>query len=309
MVADLLFPILGFAIGLAIIVKASDVAVDLAVDFSRITGMSRLAIGMVILASMTSLPEFAIALSSTFAGTNSIMFGNILGASITDLLFVMGAGALFFSIKISAKDSRKAEQIMLATVMVLLYGFIYGYNIIFGSLCVLAFWFFSQGLLSSKYHGHPSHWKNVPAGLKMLAKLVAAIAVILVASAIVVICTQQISEAAGIINTVMGATLISLATTLPELAVTLSSGRKNEFDLMLGNIFGSCFVNIALIMGIATVIAPVMINAAELAVLLCLFASYVAALFFIRMKKPGRIHGFMLLCLYAAYIIIMSAVA
>lgn len=309
MVADLLFPTIGFAIGLAIIVKASDIAVDLSVEFSKITGMSRLSIGMLVLAAITSLPEFAIAMSSTFAGMSGIMTGNIFGSNITDLLLVMGAGALFFNFKISQEDSKKAKHIIIATSLLILYGLFYGYNIVFGFLCLLAFGFFFQGLLKQKAQRNNISRKNTKASIIIMSKLVATVAVVVLSACLVVICTEQISIATGMTNTIIGATIIAVATTLPELAVTISSGRKRQFEILIGNIFGSCFVNIALIMGISSVITPIRFAYSDAIVMISMFLSYAIAYFFIGKGSVSRIKGVILLFLYFSYLITMASIA
>lgn len=299
---ETIFATIALFIGLGFLVTASNLAVKLAVRFSEVTGMMRLSVGMIIVSVMTSLPEFSIAIVSSISGASGIMFGNLLGASVTDLLLVFGAGALAFGLRIKKDEIIKAFQIIIITIAAISYGVFYGFGIISGIASLLLFGFFARNFLVFNSHNHPEKWQDILGGLVILAKLAAVIIVVLLSAELITLSVKTISDASGISQTVIGATLISVCTTLPELAVTLAAGRKKEYDLLFGNIFGSCFVNIMLIMGIGTIISPAFFTFREILLFAALCIAFLISYLFALGKEVDRFQGAILLSFYALYV-------
>lgn len=298
-----------FIAGIALLIKASEKAVDLAIRFSELTGMMKLSVGMIIIGVMTSLPEFSIAMVSSFSDANKIMFSNLVGGSFTDLFFVMGVGAVLYGLKVSKEDLERGIQIFLITAGLLLYGIIWGFDSVFGCLSILLFFLFAERLFSDSRKKKNGKWKDVRGGLKLLAKITAAVVLIIIAAEMVTYSTKLISAELGVAESFLGATIIALSTTAPELFVTISAGKRNEFDLLIGNLFGSCFVNIALVLGLGTIIAPVTIGLAELVIVAALLGAYFTIYLFAAGKQIDRFQGIILLSMYVLYILVMIAVA
>ena len=298
-----------FVAGIAVLIKASDVAVDLSLKFSEITGMMKLSVGMIIIGTMTSLPEFAIAMTSSIANANQIMFGNLVGGSFTDLFFVMGIGAVLYGLRISKEDLRKGVEIFIITSGLLVYGLFWGFDSVFGLMAIILFILFSESLLSGKNRSGKNKTRYNRGVLKILIKISAAVALIVLAAEAVTYSTKAISAEFGIAESLIGATIIALSTTAPELCVTIAAGRKNEFDLLVGNLFGSCFVNIALIMGISAVIAPISFGLSQLVLVAALLGAYFTVYLFSANRQIDRFQGIILLSMYALYLIVMVTIA
>jgi cation:H+ antiporter len=301
-------PVIGFIFGIAILIKASDKAVDLALRFSHITGMMKLSVGMMLVGAMTSLPEFSIAMTSSFSGASSIMFGNLIGGSFTDLFFVLGIGAAIYGLKVSKRDLEKGVEIFLISSALLVYGMLFGFNQIFGFISVIVFILFSERLLSGKKTNN-KNWIDLRGGFLVLIKITALVAVIIFAAEIVTLSTKIISAELGITETLIGATIIALSTTTPELFVTLAAGKRNEYDLMVGNVIGSCFINIVLIMGLSAIISPIAVGVTEMIILAALFGAYFTFYLFAAGKQIDRFQGILMLAMYCLYVIVMLAVA
>ncbi|MDP4039242.1 MAG: calcium/sodium antiporter [Candidatus Pacearchaeota archaeon] len=111
------------------------------------------------------------------------------------------------------------------------------------------------------------------------------------------------AEALGISTTIIGATLIALGTTTPELGVTIRAAKKGYSDLIIGNIFGSCITNILLVIGISGIINPVSINNTTL-IFTVPFMILISLILLLFMKTEWRIkkkEGIILLALYALF--------
>lgn len=307
--ADLILPLIGFVAGIAIMIKASDYAVEKALEFSKITGMMKLSVGMIIIGTMTSLPEFSIAMASSLAGANKIMFSNLIGGSFTDLFFVMGIGAVLYGLKISKEDLEKGTQIFVLTSLLLTYGLVYGFDSTFGILSVLAFLLLSERLMAGKRGENRNSWRDLKGGFFILLKITVAVAAIIFAAEIITYSTKVISSGLGITETLIGATVIALSTTTPELFVTIAAGKRNEFDLLVGNLFGSCFVNIVLILGLSTIIAPFYPGITDVVLLASIFGAYFTVYLFSASRQIDRYQGIIMVSMYALYLGIMLAIA
>lgn len=305
----IILPAIIFIAGIALLIKASDKAVGLAVRFSELTGMMRISVGMIIIGAMTSLPEFSIAMVSSFSDANKIMFSNLVGGSFTDLFFVMGVGAVLYGLKVSREDLERGIQIFLITTGLLIYGIIWGFDSVFGCLSILLFFLFAERLFSDGGGKKKGKWKDIKGGMALLAKIAAAVALIIVAAEMVTYSTKLISAELGVAESFLGATIIALSTTAPELFVTISAGKRNEFDLLVGNLFGSCFINIALILGLGAIIAPVVVGLTELVIVAALLGAYFTIYLFAAGKQIDRFQGIILLSMYVLYILVMVAIA
>jgi len=302
----MILPLLGFVLGLFILIKASDWATDLSVKFSEITGLMKMTVGMIILALMTSLPELAICLSSSFSNASHVMFGTVLGSNIADVLLVLGMGAVL-GIKISKENSKHANWIMLITSGLLVYGLIYGFNIILGLLSVIIFGALAKKLLTRQTRTGVRDHDEITKEAIILVKLLCAVAIVFISAEFVTLTTVEISNIFGLTQTFIGATIIAITTSLPELAITFSSVRKKQFSIGIGNIFGSCFINVALILGLGIIIAPVAVGLSEIILFFSLILSYFVVALLIFRESVDRFAGLILLLFYVLYLILMGA--
>ena len=102
--------------------------------------------------------------------------------------------------------------------------------------------------------------------------------------------------------TLIGLTIVSIGTSLPELVTSIVAARKNEVDMALGNAIGSNVFNILMVLGIASAISPISIITENIIDLCVLIAFTVCVWIFAGSKKKiGRVEGFCMVALYAAY--------
>ncbi len=297
----MLLYILGLIFGLFLLAKSSDIVVESSVEYSQITGITKTAIGAIIISFLTSLPEFIVAIVSSFNREAYIMLGNIIGANITNILLVLGLAAAFFGIKI--KERNKYYEMIFITTLLSLYGIFYGFNFVLGSFSLIIFFLVSKNLLSFRVNSLNEKKKN-KSSYRIFAKIIFFIFLLSLSAEIIVISLKQISLVLEINKTIISALLISFSTTLPELAVTISSGKKKEHEILIGNIFGSCFVNITLILAIGMLFSNLFIGQAELFLFSFLFGTYSLIFFFMFDKKIERMEGLILLFCYLLFVLL-----
>ena len=297
----MLLYILGLIFGLFLLTKSSDIVVESSIKYSQITGITKTAIGAIIISFLTSLPELIVAIVSSFNREAYIMLGNIIGANITNILLVLGLAAAFFGIKI--KERNKYYEMIFITTLLSLYGIFYGFNFVLGFFSLIIFFLVSKNLLSFRVNSMNEKKKN-KSSYRILAKIIFFIFLLSLSAEIIVISLKQISLVLEINKTIISALLISFSTTLPELAVTISSGKKKEHEILIGNIFGSCFVNITLILAIGMLFSNLFIGQAELFLFSFLFGTYSLIFFFMFDKKIERMEGLILLFCYLLFVLL-----
>ncbi len=252
-------------ISLAVLIKSSDIVSDSASKIAEITGIGQLAIGFLMLSIITSLPELAIAFFSVRCGDTGIIVGTLFGSNIANIGLVLGITAVIStSALIISQDSLKKLTIMmfaptLIPVFVLLSP---ETGRIVGGILLAIFVLFCIYILRSKTTTGVPEKKIIQK--KSLSKdlviIIASLAAILISANYVVDSAINIATTFQIDKLVIGATIIAVGTSLPELSVTLAAARKRQMELALGNILGSCFTNLTLILGFSLAASACPVN-------------------------------------------------
>jgi len=251
-------------VSLIILDQASHLTITNAIKVSDITQLGKTAVGFSLLAFSTSLPELSVAFIAAFTGEAAVSVGNVLGSNIVNISLVVGLAALIMgfrrSNKIGVIPSFAKEELgslyfglFVSSVIPLSLLYIVEASWLVGLVLILIFVFYTYQL--SKIRIPPEEGKSVSEDEKKKLKryliftFLGAIGVVssayfLVDSAVAV------AEFAGVPRTLVGATIIAFGTSLPELTLDLRSFLQGHPSLALGDIIGSSFVNITLILGI-----------------------------------------------------------
>ena len=130
------------------------------------------------------------------------------------------------------------------------------------------------------------------------------VAGIVIGGDVVVDSASNIALKIGMSQTLVGLTIVSIGTSLPELVTSVVAARKNEVDMALGNAIGSNIFNILMVLGIASAISPMAIITENIIDLCVLIVFTVCVWIFAGTKKKiGRVEGFCMVAFYAAYAI------
>ncbi len=270
---DVIVNILIILVSLIILDQASHWTITNAIKVSDVAQLRRTAVGFSLLAFSTSLPELSVAFIAAFTGEAPISVGNVLGSNIVNICLVVGLATLIVSIRhlraVSVIPSFAREELgslyfglFVSSIIPLALVYIVEASWVVGLILILIFAFYTYQM--SKIRIPPEEGKGVSEDEKRKLKryifltFLGVVGVILsayflVESAVVV------AEFAGIPRTLIGATIIALGTSLPELTLDLKAFLKGYQALAFGDIIGSSFVNITLILGI-TLFVPVLLG-------------------------------------------------
>jgi len=253
---SLIIQTLTLLVSLAILVKSSDVVSDSSASVARITGLGEVAIGFLMLAVTTSLPELAVSILAINSGETSISVGMLIGSNIANIGLVLGLTAITVSSPlIISKDSLRKLVLMLfpPTLIPVLLLISASVSRIVGVILLFGFGLFCIQAVKSRTIVEDVENPALKGGRlsKELFKVALGISIIIISAYFVVDSAVYVAGSFGIDNLVISATIIALGTSLPELSVSLAAAKKNHIDLALGNILGSCFTNLTLILGLS----------------------------------------------------------
>jgi cation:H+ antiporter len=302
---------------LVVLVLASDVTINHSVKVSALTGFGKTTVGFILVGFATSLPELSVAIFGVGTGSIGVTIGNVLGSNIVDIALVLGVCFLLVAVKCPkfqcVYPAMAKEEIgnlyfglFIASIIPLALLYIGYASQFIGVILLTIFVFYMIQLARVKREAATDTVEADRSKLKhyVLFTLIGAAGV--VASAYFIVDSASfIATGMGVPPVIIGATIVAFGTSIPELATAVSSVRKGHFDLALGNIVGSCFINITFILGVALIVSPLTINI-EAFTNLALF-SLITNLFlwyFLSSERTSWREGTLLLVLYAAFLYI-----
>lgn len=253
---------LGF--GMYLLFKGGDWTIDAATYLAQRFGISPLVIGFTVVAMGTSLPELIVSVNANLAGSPGIALGNVIGSNIANILFVIGVTALFSTLHaVPRKLLRDIVAMLLASVLMtvlMLYGQIsmVAGGVMIGLLIAYILWQYSmaaKGKIEVDLEDIESrNYKNIIHGVFFLALGLIGIA----AGAEFLVRGAKVSATIiGVPEDVIGLSVIALGTSLPELSTCVIAALKRQSDIVLGNIIGSNFFNIMMIIGVTAMVKPI----------------------------------------------------
>jgi cation:H+ antiporter len=300
------------------LVIGSEVTIRNSVKVSDITGFGKTTVGFVLVGFSTSLPELSVAV---FAVTNpenvGVSIGNVLGSNIVNIALILGVCILIIVLKhprfpsfqlAVAKEEMGSLQFGLFIASIIPLALLYiGYASRFIGVFLVGI--FVSYMIQLARGNRTKEAPSLPSGRRRLrgyASFALVGAILVIATAFFIVeSASTIAVGVGIPPVVIGATIIAFGTSIPELATSVSSARKGHFDLALGNIVGSGFINITLILGVALIASPLNINISAFSNL-ALF-SLIVNLFLWYFLGSGKIswrEGALFLALYVAFLVI-----
>ncbi len=295
--------------GMFAVLWSAERSTEHAAELARIFGISELAIGFILLSIATSLPEFVISTTAALKGGTDLSVGNVFGANIADVTFVLGVAAILGVVAIKRRDLNELVMIMLGTSLISLFFVIYEPGRLTGAALFLIFlayvyWMLSKGKKGEEAKMEPKKRVFLP----HMTKFIFFIAIVLFMAQIVVDNAIKLSNILGIAETVIGGTLIALGTTFPELSVSIAAARKNKEKMAIGNAVGSAIVNLTMIFGIALMINPAISFAPALKLIIFSVMANILLLYLVVVRKGIDKRAGMLLVLgYLAFLVIFGA--
>lgn len=265
MVLELLILIVGFLL----LIKGADIFVDGASSTARNLNVSRIVIGLTIIAFGTSAPEFAISFKALMNGNGDMVLGNVIGSNIVNILLILGVSSLFCTLRVKSNTIRKELPITILMSLLLVTLFVdYLFdqtqtNMIShsdGFVILLFFMVFIYYLFSiirkktepddpNTLEDNPKY----PIHQSILFTILGLVG-IMIGSHFVVESAESIALFLGISERIIALTIIAIGTSLPELVTSITAAKKGEQDLLIGNIVGSNIFNIGIVLGLPVAI-------------------------------------------------------
>ena len=302
-------------IGFVFLIRGADWLVEGASSDASNFKVSKLLIGLTIVAFGTGAPELAVSFSSLISGSTDILLGNVIGSNIINVLLLIGVAAIIHPIRVK-KDTVSKELPLLLLISTALIVLILDTSLteamsnIFSRsdaiVCLLLFGIFLYYLISlarkNKKEAGKIEKPKYKLGKSFLLVIIGLIGVV-AGSQLVVNSASFIATAIGISERVISLSIVALGTSLPELVTTITAAKKGESDLLVGNIVGSNIFNICIVLAlpvaISGAITPENFQALDLIVLagstllVCVLAR--------RDRKISRLEGILMLSIFAAY--------
>ncbi|MEW6748925.1 MAG: sodium:calcium antiporter [Candidatus Micrarchaeota archaeon] len=301
-------------ISVMVLAKSSSLVVEKIALISKFFRISQIAIGFLFLATATSLPELSVSVTSSAVGEGAIAAGNVFGSNIANILLVLGAGAFLFGVRINRHNLSEIGLVLLLTTVISAY-------IVFNSSIQQQVLGFFEGMVLLGIFGiyvwYSLRKKRLDDGngtaitkreaLEAFILFGAGIVIVITSSGFVVSSAVHLAQALGIAESFIGATIIAVGTSLPELSIDLQAIKKRKYGIALGDAIGSNMTNITLVLGTAAAInpievrLPVFIAALLFAVIANTLLLYLSAV----NRKMQRLSGALLLLIYAIYIAVI----
>ena len=266
----MILSIIGFIAGITLVLYGADALVKGATALARKFNISELVIGLTIVALGTSLPELVISVGSAIKGSSGIALGNVIGSNIFNSMLILGVTAMITPIKFSAKMlSRELPFNLLASIVLIL---VSGSMLIGGGeneeisrysglilLCFLAVFIRYTFSISNDSEESNKDIKSV-SNWKIVFYIIVGLASLIFGGKLFVGGATEVARLLGLSEAIIGITIVSAGSSLPELAVSVNAARKGNAGIALGNVLGSNILNIFFILGCSATITPISLD-------------------------------------------------
>lgn len=307
--------------GFAALMKGADLFVDGSSALAGNFKISKVIIGLTIVAMGTSAPELAVSTSAALQESNEIALSNVVGSNIFNLLFVLGICAIIYPVPVDKVILKRDIPISIViTVLLLLMtssGVLFNKDFLqfkmndiagdvsrlTGIILLVVFFCYIFYLITDarrKRTEEEEPEENIPLW-KCSVLILFGLVLIIGGGQAVVYGAKAVAQVFGMSETLIGLTIVAVGTSLPELVTSVVAARKGETGLAVGNVVGSNIFNILFILGISSTIHPIGVNVASVYdVIILIGVSILVFLFSMKGKVINRIEGIIMLLIYAA---------
>ncbi len=289
---NIVINILLIIVGFVLLIKGADIFVD-GISSSAINfKIPKLIISLSIVAFGTSAPELAISFQGLLNGTGDLVLANVVGSTIVNTLLIIGLAAIVRPIKVKSETVKRQLPLHLIIIIVFAGIFVYNHTIsrldAFILLCFFGYFIyyifsFAKRTNASFDGKDTAKW---PTGKAIIMSLIGLAGIIFGSNMAVNNCTE-LAHAIGISEKLITMFILVIGTSTPELVMAVTSSKKKEFDIILGNIIGTNIFNTCFVLGL-----PVLILGSVTSMdftIVDMFIMFVAGLYLYIYSKDDRI--------------------
>ncbi|MBT8478394.1 MAG: calcium/sodium antiporter [Gemmatimonadetes bacterium] len=307
-----------FLVGLTSLTLGADWLVTGASRVAEHRGVSPLLVGLTIVAFGTSAPELVVSSAAVLRGQPGIAVGNVMGSTVANVGLIVGLGAIVRPIMVHRKLLQREAPLM---VLVLAAVMVFAANGVIGKLDALILvggftvymlylvrWAKSETetgqFQAARIEAHTKDTGLIRRPYVNWMRVAFGTALLLAGASWMIDSASKIAIAYQVPEEVVGATMVAVGTSLPELASTIAAAARGLGDIAIGNVIGSNIFNLGLVLGTAGLISPLELTAGTVA------TQVVPAMIFCLVLIPlaytghkvARWEGILLLCGYAFFL-------
>lgn len=322
--APLMLVVVFLLIGFVFLIKGADFFVEGSSSIAKKLKVPSIIIGLTIVAMGTSLPEMAVSVTASLVHNNELAISNVVGSNIFNLMFVIGVCAILTPVLVQRETIVRDIPFSVLCALILLglgylaWGDAHGMTLghLDGAIFLGAFagyvLYMIRTALKARAEGKKIEIEGIEeledGEMKLLSYPKSIVCIIGGAAAIAfggdltVDAASRIAIDLGMSQTLVGLTIVSIGTSLPELVTSVVAARKNEVDMAVGNAVGSNVFNILMVLGIASAISPLSLISENVIDILVLIIFSIAVWAFARSeKKITRREGIVMVLMYLIY--------
>lgn len=304
-------------LGFILVIKGADFLVDGGSSLARKLQISNLAIGLTVVAFGTSLPELSVNIAASIEGASEIAITNILGSNIANIFLILGIASIIFPLTVTKGTVWK--EIPLSLLAAIILGVLVADKFIDGKnfseisridgLVLLSFFiiflYYSAGIAKETSGVTDQLQKKIYSLQRSVVYIAAGLVLLILGGKLIVDGAVNIATWLNISESVIGATVVAVGTSIPELATSAVAAYKKNPDIAVGNVIGSNIFNIFFILGLSAVIRPLPVqsgNNLHIATLIIANLILFVCMFTGKRKILDRWEGWLLLVGYVVYI-------
>ena len=300
-------------VGFVILIKGADLFVDGASGVAGNFKVSKMLIGLTIVAFGTSAPEFAVSVKSLLISSGDMVLGNVIGSNILNILLILGLSALVHPLSVKNNTVKKELPItlmMTCAFAVLLSDNLFASNIANsfprgdGLVLILFFGVFMYYLISmTRNKVEDKEDTSLPSMKKSIVLTIIGLIGIVLGSNFVVDGASGLAKIIGISERMISLTIVALGTSLPELVTSVTATKKGEYDIAIGNVVGSNIFNIGVVIGIpiALIGGISIINFSYIDIAVMIVSALLLFLFSLNDYKISKKEGIIFLLVFVVY--------
>ena len=314
----MLISIISLVTGFILLIWSANAFTDNGAKIASIFKISPLLIGILIFGFGTSAPEMLVSGLAAFEGHPELSVGNAFGSNILNIALVLGVTAMIMPIKIELKVIKKEWLYLMFTTLIaglLVWdrhlGVMDG-TILFGLLAVFLLYTFNESKKDHHEFDNLSSKIDIDQKGRIWIILLISFIVLLVSAKLIVYGGTSLAIQFGVSDLIIGLTVVALGTSLPELAVSITSAIKKQHAMVVGNIIGSNLFNTVGVLAIPGLISPFYIpeklitrDYPFMVVLTTLIILFVASRKFSKESAISRLEGALFIIILFFYVYLL----
>ncbi len=295
-------------LGFILLIKGADYFVEGSSSVAKALRIPGVVIGLTVVAMGTSAPELAVSVTAALTGNNDIAVGNVIGSNIFNLMVVAGVCGIILPMAVDPGILNKdfIFCIVISGVLLAVMAFDLRISRADGLLLIGLFVYFIVKTVKKALKDRTEVQEGTKplSPVKSLLYIAGGIGAVILGGDLVVDSASRIAVSFGLSQNLIALTIVAVGTSLPELVTSVVASRKGENGLALGNVIGSNIFNMLMILGLSSVIHPILITTQSVYDLMVLIVFSAVVWFVARSQKEiSRGEGMAILAMYIGYMV------